>query len=255
MSQYTLPRNVSHYQALKRALSSLRSCGCHDLWEEFTRLTIEGKSIIVDFKRIELCIKEQCWSNHDVDMGALTVSDRLLPFPVGVKRALFAKLEGIRSHKQRALQEANRARRNLQERHATCRSGPRRCMDNVSEATRSIAEAYFLSRWEEVIGEVDVLIRESAWQSHVDPNRVCNLTTNEVSNTELEILSLGTDFRLGSSRASVIDVVSGFQTYESKYRCKPGYLDLQREKVRVLSDLQKDSTPPSPVDTIKPSYP
>ena len=71
MSQYTLPRNVSHYQALKRALSSLRSCGCHDLWEEFTRLTIEGKSITVDYKRIELCIKEQCWSDHDVDMGAL----------------------------------------------------------------------------------------------------------------------------------------------------------------------------------------
>ena len=57
---------------------------------------------------------------------------------------------------------------------------------------------------------------------------------------------MGTDFRLGSSRASVIDVVAGFQTYESKYRYKPGYLDLQREKVRVLSNLHKDNTPTFP---------
>ena len=171
MSQFILPRNVSHRQALERALSSLRSCGCHPLWEEFTRLAIEGKSFMIDCKRLELCITEQCWSDQDIDVSSLTVSDRLLPFPVGVKRALFAKLEAARSHKQRVLQEASIARKILQERHVACRSGPRRCLDSVSEATRSIAEDFYSSRWEAVIDEVDVLIRNSAWQNHVDINK------------------------------------------------------------------------------------
>ena len=246
MSQFILPRNVSHRQALERALSSLRSCGCHPLWEEFTRAAIEGKSFMIDCKRFELCITEQCWSDQDIDVSSLIVSDRLLPFPVGVKWALFAKLEAARSHKQRALQEASIARRTLQESHEACRSGPRRCLDSASEATRSIAEDFYSSRWEVVIDEVNALIRNSAWQNHVDTNRVCNLTANEISNTELEVLSLSTDFRLGSARSSIIDVVGGFQVYESKYRNKPGFQDLQHEKVRVLSNLQKDNTPTFP---------
>ena len=58
-----------------------------------------------------------------------------------------------------------------------------------------------------VIDEIDVLIRNSAWQDHVDSSRVCNLTTNEVSNTELGVLSLSTDFMLASARSSIINVV------------------------------------------------
>ena len=155
---------------------------------------------------------------------------------------MYAKRTAARSRKQTARTEANEARRALVERHTDCRYGTGRCFDYVFEATRAIAEAQYSSRLTEIKDEINILINDSAWRRHVDADRVCNLTTNEVNNTELELLSLGLDFKLGCSKSSVIDVVDGFQTYATRYRSKPGFQDLQREKVRVLSLCKSDNT-------------
>ena len=138
--------------------------------------------------------------------------------------------------------EANEAHRALVETHTDCRTGSRRCLDYVFEATHTISEDQYSSRLTEIKDEIDILISNSAWQRHVDADRVCNLTTNKVNNTVLELLSLSLDFKLGCSRSSVIDVVDGFQMYTARYRSKPGFQDFQSEEVKVLSDLHKDNT-------------
>ena len=111
MSQFQLPRGVSHRQAVERALSSLRTCGCYQLWQDFTRQSVAGKSHLVEYSRFDLCIKEQCWSNQDVDDCSLTENDWLVPFPDIVRRILFAKRSTAWSRKQTAMTEANEARR------------------------------------------------------------------------------------------------------------------------------------------------
>ena len=141
MSQFQIPRSVSHRRAVERALSLLRICGCFQLWEDFTRLAVAGKSHSAEYSRYDLCIKEQCWSNQDIDDCSLTENDKLVPLPDIVRRILFAKRTAARSRKQTAMTEANEARRALAERHTDCRPGPGRCLDNVFEATRAIAEA------------------------------------------------------------------------------------------------------------------
>ena len=166
MSQYQIPRGVSHYRAIERALSSLRSCGCFSLWEEFTGKTIVSKTHLAECNRYDLCISEQCWSAHDVDEDTLSVNDKLLPFPEGARRSMFAKRTAARSLKQRALAEAAEAKTALQNRHSACRSGPRRCLDNVIEASRHIAEERYTTSMEEVKSEVNTLITDSPWQPH-----------------------------------------------------------------------------------------
>ena len=91
MSQYLVPRGVSHYSAIERALSFLRSCGCFSLWEDLTGKTIVSKTHLAECNRYDLCISEQCWSAQDVDEDALSVNDKLLPFPEVVKHSLFTK--------------------------------------------------------------------------------------------------------------------------------------------------------------------
>ena len=81
---------------------------------------------------------------------------------------------------------------------------------------------------DEVKTEVNALIQDSPWQHHVDVDRVCNLTSDQVSATELELLSLGMDFKLGCARSSIIDAIVGFETYDTKHRYTPGFHDLQR---------------------------
>ena len=177
ISQFQLPRGVSHRQAVERALSSLGTCGCYQLWQDFTRQSVAGKSHLVEYSRYDLCIKEQCWSNQDIDDCSLTENDKLVPFPDIVRRILFAKRTAARSRKQTAMTEANEARRALVERHTDCRPGPGRCLDNVFEATHAIAEAQYSSRLTEIKNEINILINNSAWRRHVDADRVCNLHT------------------------------------------------------------------------------
>ena len=106
MSLYEIPRGVSHYKAKERALSFLRPCGCLSLWEDFTSKTIVAKTHLAECSRLDLCIAEQCWSTQDVDQDLLSVNDKLLPFPEVVRRTLLTKRASARSHKQRALAEA-----------------------------------------------------------------------------------------------------------------------------------------------------
>ena len=96
------------------------------------------------------------------------------------------------------------------------------------------------ARWSEIENERVDLIRDSFWSKHVNIAKVCNLTHNELNTTELEILSLGIDFRLQGADRSIIDTIIGFERYDARYRSKPGYSDLHNDKVKLLSSLAKD---------------
>ena len=92
-----------------------------------------------------------------------------------------------------------------------------------------------------IISGIRDLIRESCWQNMVNPGKVLNLTVNEVSNEELEILSLGTDFKLQTGNEIILDVAVGFENFDFKHKHESNKPDLQRDKVRLLSDIHKDN--------------
>ena len=115
MASLTLPRNASRRGALNRALSHLKVCGCHTLWEQFTHLTIEGKACQIVCTRLELCISEKYWDTQDVDASSLTEDDKSQPFPEVVRRSLLQKLKAAKSCKRLAFSKANNSRLRLQE--------------------------------------------------------------------------------------------------------------------------------------------
>ena len=85
------------------------------------------------------------------------------------------------------------------------------------------------------------MIRDSIWQKQIDTSKVRNLTTNEISTHALELLSLGADFRLQGSNKSILDTIIAFYMFETIHRNEPGRPDLQRDKVKLVSSMKKDT--------------
>ena len=88
------------------------------------------------------------------------------------------------------------------------------------EATRLIAEQLGQVRRAQVIEEIQELQRNSNWSKFVNASKVCNLTTNELNNHELELLSLGLDFKLQGASSSLIETFEGFERFNARYSCK-----------------------------------
>ena len=97
------------------------------------------------------------------------------------------------------------------------------------------------NRETEIVNEIHGLIRQSRWQNIVSLDKVLNLTVNEVGNDELEVLSLGTDFKLQSGNEVILDTAVGFESFDYRHRGKSNKPDIQREKVKLLSDIHKDN--------------
>ena len=112
----------------------------------------------------------------------------------------------------------------------------------VFKITRSDVKNKGFVRKREISDEISVLIADSLWARKVDKFIIRNLTTNEVSDTELELLSLGIDLKLQGANKSIIDTIVAFKEYDDRYRNEPGKPDLHREKMKLLSDLSKDSS-------------
>ena len=70
------------------------------------------------------------------------------------------------------------------------------------------------SRELEVRNEVKGLIRNSVWQNMVSPSKVCNLTTGQFSDIELEALSLGGIFNLQLGKSALLDIAAAFHGYD-----------------------------------------
>ena len=74
-----------------------------------------------------------------------------------------------------------------------------------------------------------------------NPEKVLNLTENEVNTEELEILSLGTDFKLQNGKIILLDTAVSFEKFDYRHRGMAGKPDLHHEKLKLLSDIHRDN--------------
>ena len=217
---------------VNRALTSLERCGCRRLWEELTDMSIEGKLCELVITRLRLCVAEQCWSDADVESISLTNHDRSVPYPDVVHRCLINKLTNAKNRKTEVYEAIADQRKLLEAKHRTCNVQWRRDLNTLSKVTKAKVRDRESVRRKEIIDEINSLIRSSTWQSLVDIEKVCNLTNGQVSTTELELLSLGTDFKLENSNRSLLEVPVAFKRFDSKYRTKSGKPYLHSDKVK-----------------------
>ena len=228
-------------RAQGRARDGLRSCGCYSAWEEYTRLVIECKFAELNVKRLGFCISEQCWSPGDIDGLTLTGSDRAVPYPDVVHQCLSNKLKNAKACKKEKFENAKEKRILLTARHNLCHVQYRTDLNVLFKVTTHEVNTVGATREAEIDNEVKGLIRESRWQNVVSPDKVLNLTEDEVSTEELEVLSLGADFKLQKGKVILLDVAVGFEKFDHKYRGEADKPDLHRDKLKLLSDIYKDN--------------
>ena len=247
-----MPRNIStsgsnpHQDrpsrtSIDRAKSYLRRCGCIGTWNEYTHEAVEGKRIEMVVRRLKLCIQEQCWNNNDIDSVTLTAKDRSLPYPDAVNQCLINKLKNAKDIKKEALEIASETRRLLQDRHKLCYPQHNRDLHVLFKVTNDKVRQYANAREAEIVGEIGELIRGSVWQKQVNPDKVRNLTTNKVNTVELELLSLGLDFKLPIGNESLVNISVAFQQFEYRYRGQASKPDLHFAKSHLLSNIHKDN--------------
>ena len=74
----------------------------------------------------------------------------------------------------------------------------------------------------------------------MDKSKVLNLTTNELSDTELEVLSLGLNFKLQGTNNSIIEAFEGFERFDAQYSNKGWKPSLRMTKKETLLALKAD---------------
>ena len=205
-------------------------------------LSREGKLSELIVNRLSLCIAEQCWSDRDIESISLTNHDRSLPYPDVVHRCLTNQLVNARAHKTEAFAARREQRHLLRNKHMSCCGRAGKDLNVMFKVTKAEMEKFGDTREKEMRNEINDLIRVSKWQSLVNTDKVCNLTTNEVSTVELEVLSLGLDFKLENSERSMFDAHVAFHKFDSKYQGEPGKPDLHRDKVKFMSDIHNDKS-------------
>ena len=235
------PSHRSLRRSERNAKHDLRSCGCLPDWDKYTQLSIECKYSELAVKRLKLCISEQCWSPSDIGGVSLTGSDRVLPYPEVVNQCLKNKLKNARSLKKEKIEIVNEHWRLLKEKHSRCSSRAGNNLNVLSKLTEKQVKPKGVEREAEIMNEVSGLISVSQWRNIVSPHKVLNLTDNEVSNEELEILSLGADFKLQGGNSILLDVFASFEKFAHRYRKDKDIPDLHPEKLKVLSDIDKDN--------------
>ena len=240
LNEFPSLQNAQRYRWYNKVLTLLENCGCHTSWKEYTDLSVGGKSIDIDCTRLIWCLSQQCWSTEDIDVTCLTEADKAHVFPGVVKRILSGKLKATRELKRSVARDTGNARRQFEERYVTCGHSQRKYLDGALEATKFLVESHGSARLDQVKGEIDGLIKNSNWQKLVDKSRVMNLTTNELSDNELEVLSLGLNFKLQGTNKSIIDTFEGFERFESQYRGRVGKPNLTLVKKETLFALNAD---------------
>ena len=191
--------DLSDHRSVRIVKSNLTVCGCLSAWEQFIHLSNKGKNLELDIIRLRYCIGEQCWDNRDIDFQ-LSESDKSVPFPKPVLRCLTNKLKNARNLRRDAFASVSEQRRALDEGHRQCHPQANRDLNTVFRATKALMGEIEALGKTNIRTEINDLIKNSRWQALVDPAKVCNLTTNEVSSEALEFLSLGADFKLKIER-------------------------------------------------------
>ena len=155
------------------------------------------------------------WTEGDILGISLTVNDRTEPYPDVVHRCLTNKLRNARALKKELFESIGEQRRLLIDRHRSCYEQAKRDLNVLFEVTRAQCKNKGNEGEDEINNEISGLIGNSTWQKLVNVSRVRNLTTNEVNTQELELLSLGIDFRLQGAKKSIMDTAVAFHKYES----------------------------------------
>ena len=250
----TLPQNVPSHGPVRKALLNLAVCGCLQEWKDFLHLSKGRVYCALECLRIRLCISEQCWDSDLVSNASLSVSDRCVPYPKSVHHALTSKLHIAKNIKKDAYDHASEKRRLLQVRHNSCPSRYGRDLKMAFKFVNSEVKKYGDNRRAEILDEVKTLIRCSPWQRMVNPSKVRNLAFGKVSTEELELLSLGGDFKLQIGDRSYVDVAAAFHGFDNKYCNDPAKPDLHRVKTELMSNISKDRMKVLPrryIDAIK----
>ena len=115
-----IPQNVPNRGPTRRALLKLRDCGCLQVWNEFMHLSRKSKTFELDYIRLKLCIREQCWAPGDVNNISLSEGDKCVPYPKSVHRALVNKLKNAKDIKKEAFDLAGEKRKMLEVKHRGC---------------------------------------------------------------------------------------------------------------------------------------
>lgn len=228
-------KTVSH------AKRRFQTCGCFPIYEEYASLSREWRIGRAEVKRLHFCISEQCWSPDDAQGITLTEGDNAVPFPDVIHKHLSNRLRNAKAHSKEISKKAKEKLTLLKEKHSACPDRNRRHLNVLLDFAEHEAKARESGRVTEIISEIRSLIRESRWQNIVSPGKVLNLTDNEVGDEELEVLSLGIDFKLQSGNEIILDVAVGFESFDFKHKSESNKPDLQRDKVKLLSDIHKDS--------------
>ena len=205
------------HRTIRYAKHFLRSCGCFPAYEEFASSYSERKIGKAGVKRLEFCIREQCWSPDDIVGITLTEGDSTVPFPDTVYRHLSNRLRSTKAHIKETSGKVKGKELLLKAKHSACRDRNERHLNVLSGSMKQEVETRALNRETEIVNEIHGLIRESRWQNIVSSDKVLNLTVNEVGDHELEILSLGTDFKLQSGNEISLDVAVGFESYDYRH--------------------------------------
>ena len=165
------------------------------------------------------------------DIAGLSLTDKARsdPFPDVVRDCLINKLNNVRSIKKEAFESICEQRRLLESEHRSCNDRAGRDLNVLFRVTKAQCQTQSAKGEIEIDNEISGLIRGSVWAKLVDVSRVRNLTEDQVSAHELEVLSLGIDFRLQGAKKSILDTAVAFHKYETSFRNEPGKPDLQRD--------------------------
>ena len=233
-------RDTPSRRVVGAAKAALQKCGCFPDWEEYDRLSRECRMSELTVLRLGDCISEHIWSHSDVDDVTLTDSDKNMPYPDIVHIHLLNKRKNARALKKENLEKVKETRELLKVKHSTCRCIGRH-LRVLFDYTNSAIDMLASTRKREIDDEIKGLISESRWKQVVNPEKVLNLTDNEVSNEELEVLSLGTDFKLQSGNEILLEIAVGFEKFDFKHSQERNKPNIQCDKVKLISDIHKDS--------------
>ena len=235
-------RNSPSQASVRKAKVFLQKCGCLAEWENYTSLAVEGKNFEMIVRRLRFCILEHCWSIGDIDGVSLTIKDRSTPYPITVHNCLTNKLKNAKDIKKEALELVSETRRLLMDKHKLCRPQYMKHLLIALKVTSDKVREFGNLREIEIENEIRALISESGWQRQVNPNKVRNLTTNEINTTELEVLSLGLDFKLENGNNVLEDVAVAFQQFKYKYSSEATRPHIHFAKNHLISKISKDNT-------------
>ena len=246
LNLYPTLGGVQRCRWVDKCLTSLNNCSCLAYWKDYTDKALECGRIELSINRLILCLQQQCWSDTDIDTSCFTEADRDHVFPTVVSRALSCKLKALRELKRSKAKASGDARRLLVGNHDNCGPSKNKFLKGALEATRFLVRTQEKSKTGQVNDEISELISRSNWQKIVDTSRVLNLTTGELNDIELEVLSLGLNFKLQGTNSTIIGTFEGFEDFEKRYLnsvSKPSLTMVRKDTLLSLKTAKVEILP------------